>query len=237
MADLGIIKSIIKETKNVWRFKIESPLYDKLNYLPGQLINLYLRSPMDPPHIRSYSVSSWPDDSNEFEIIVTDQPGGLMSQLLFREAKIGTELEYSGPMGVFTLPEEIDRDLFFVCTGSGISPFRSMVNFVTKNKVKTKNIHLIYGCRTESDLLYYNELKELEKENPNFHYHCTLSREKVDGFHNGYVHPIYLDLIKDLKEKPLFYLCGWKQMITDTRTNLNSLDYKMGKDIRIEIFG
>ena len=211
MADLGVIKSIIKETKNVWRFKIESPLYDTLNYKSGQLINLFLRSPIDPPHIRSYSISSWPDNTNE--------------------------LEYQGPMEVFTLPEEIDRDLYFVCTGSGISPFRSMVNYVTKNKVKTKNIHLIYGCRTKADLLYYDELKQLEKENPNFHYHCTLSREEAEGFHHGYVHPIYLDLIKDLKDKPLFYLCGWKQMITDTRTNLNSLDYKMGKDIRIEIFG
>ena len=115
MADLAVIKEIIKETKNVWRFKIESPLYDKLNYKPGQLINLFLRSPMDPPHVRSYSISSWPDDTNQLEIIVTDQPGGIMSELLFRQAKVGTELEYSGPMGVFTLPEEIDRDIFFVC--------------------------------------------------------------------------------------------------------------------------
>ena len=85
--------------------------------------------------------------------------------------------------------------------------------------------------------LNVSDRNRLEKENPNFHYHCTLSREKVEGFYNGYVHPIYLDLIKDLKNKPLFYLCGWKQMITDVRTNLNRLDYKMGKDIRIEIFG
>ena len=229
---MAIIKDIIQETRNVRRFIIEDPLKDKIIYEPGQLINLYLNTPMDSkPHVRSYSVASAPDDTNEFEIIVTDQPGGLMSDFLFNQVDIGSEVIYKGPMGMFTLPEEIDRDLFLVCTGSGISPFRSMVKFLTNNNISTKNIHLIFGCRTKEDLLYFDELKELEKINPNFNYHIALSRVDEEGFHNGYVHDIYLPLIKDLKDKPLFYLCGWRNMILDAKDNLSELGYKMVKDI------
>ena len=234
---MAIIKDIIQETRNVRRFIIEDPLKDKIIYEPGQLINLYLNTPMDSkPHVRSYSVASAPDDTNEFEIIVTDQPGGLMSDFLFNQVDIGSEVGYKGPMGVFTLPETIDRDLYFVCTGSGISPFRSMVNHILKHNIESKNINLVFGCRTKEDLLYFDELKELEKINPNFNYHIALSRVDEEGFHNGYVHDIYLPLIKDLKDKPLFYLCGWRNMILDAKDNLSELGYKMVKDIKIEVY-
>ena len=45
MADLAVIKYIIKETKNVWRFIFESPMYDVIDYKPGQLVNLFLKTP------------------------------------------------------------------------------------------------------------------------------------------------------------------------------------------------
>jgi len=108
--------------------------------------------------------------------------------------------------------------------------------FLTNNNISTKNIHLIFGCRTKEDLLYFDELKELEKINPNFNYHIALSRVDEEGFHNGYVHDIYLPLIKDLKDKPLFYLCGWRNMILDAKDNLSELGYKMVKDIKIEVY-
>ena len=70
MADLAIIKYIIKETKNVWRFVFESPMYDVIDYKPGQLVNLFLKTPLDPiPHVRSYSIASYPDNSNTFELV------------------------------------------------------------------------------------------------------------------------------------------------------------------------
>lgn len=243
MADLAVIKYIIKETKNVWRFIFEAPMYDKLDYKPGQLVNLFLKSPMDPmPHVRSYSIASYPDDSNTFELIITDQPGGKMSDWLFRNASEGAEIGYKGPMGIFTLPETIDRDLYFVCTGSGISPFRSMVNHIFRNNIETKNINLVFGCRTKKDLLYYDELKDLAEKHDKFNFYACLSREDKYGFHHGYVHDVYLPMIEEYPlhkqdNKPLFYLCGWRDMIDEARMHLGERDYKMKKDIKVEIFG
>ena len=56
-----------------------------------------------------------PDSSNRFELIVTYLPGGKMSEYLFKECKIGDEFAYRGPMGIFTLPENLEeRDIYFV---------------------------------------------------------------------------------------------------------------------------
>lgn len=238
--DVAVLTEIIKETKTNWRFVFESPLYAELNFIPGQLVQL-LAKPYAPSEggesiQRNYSVASWPNGSNKFELIITYLKGGKMSEYLFNEAKVGDEFAYRGPMGVFTLPEKIDRDIFFVSTGSGISPFRSMLGWIAENKIPTKNIKLFFGTRTKEDIPYYGEMKKYEELIPNFKFVPCLSREKWEGF-NGYVHGAYLPELTILDEKPLVYFCGWDKMISDGREYLKDLDFKMMEDIRVEIFG
>lgn len=238
--DVAVLTEIIKETKTNWRFVFESPLYAELNFIPGQLVQL-LAKPYAPSEggesiQRNYSVASWPNGSNKFELIITYLKGGKMSEYLFNEAKVGDEFAYRGPMGVFTLPEKIDRDIFFVSTGSGISPFRSMLGWIAENKIPTKNIKLFFGTRTKEDIPYYDEMKKYEELIPNFKFVPCLSREKWEGF-NGYVHGAYLPELTILDEKPLVYFCGWDKMISDGREYLKDLDFKMMEDIRVEIFG
>ena len=239
--NVAVLVDIIKETKTNWRFIFESPLYDKIDFTPGQLVQLAI--PWNPKWgsggqylTRNYSVASWPDGTNRFELIITYLPGGKMCDYLFNDAKIGDEVIYRGPMGVFTLPETIDRDIYFVSTGSGISPFRSMLGYIEKNKIPTKNIKLFFGTRTKEDIPYFEEMKKYEKTIPNFEYIPCLSREKWEG-HNGYVHTAYLPELTTLDEKPLIYFCGWDKMIREGRSYLSDLGYEMMKDIRVEIFG
>ena len=231
-----VLKEVIKETKSNWRFIFEDPLYDKLDYIPGQLIQLCAKPGDDDSVIRNYSVASWPDGTNNIELIITYLEGGAMSEYLFKEAKIGDEFVYRGPMGVFTLPETIDRDIFFVSTGSGISPFRSMVNYIALNGVPTQNVKLFFGTRTQDDICYWEEMKLIESLIPNFEFIPTLSQEEWKG-KTGYVHEHYLSLIDDMKDKPLVYYCGWDRMISEGREHLAKRGFEMTKDIRVEIFG
>ena len=75
--NVAVLTEIIKETKSNWRFIFESPLYDNINFVPGQLVQLgFLESDEAngvPEHMvkRNYSVASFPDGSNKFELIVT----------------------------------------------------------------------------------------------------------------------------------------------------------------------
>jgi len=241
--NVAVLVDVIKETKTNWRFIFESPLYDKLDFVSGQLVQLAI--PWNPKWgsggeylTRNYSVASWADGTNRFELIITYLPGGKMCDYLFNDAKIGDEVIYRGPMGVFTLPDNLmNRDIYFVSTGSGISPFRSMINYLYENKIPFKNIKLFFGTRTEDDLLYRKELEKIQEELPNFEYVPVLSREFRKEFRKGYVHEHYLDLIDSTDEKPWVYFCGWDRMISEGRFHLDERGFEMMKDIRVEIFG
>ena len=236
--NVAILKDIIKETEANWRFIFEDPLVDQINMIPGMLVQLCCKPGQDDSVVRNYSVASWQDGTPRFELIVTNLVGGKMSDYLFKEAKIGDEFVYRGPMGVFTLPDDLtERDIYFVSTGSGISPFRSMINDIYINNRPFKNIKLFFGTRTEADIVYRDELELIDQNLPGFEYIPTLSREKVPGIAEGYVHKHYLDLIDKLDHKPLVYYCGWDRMIREGRDHLAERGFEMSKDIRVEIFG
>ena len=193
---------------------------------------------------RSYSIASWPDGTNVYELLIVLLEGGAGTNYLFNEVTVGSELTFRGAQGVFTLPENIEKDLFFICTGTGIAPFRSMLNYMQLHNIPHKNLYLIFGCRTQKDLLYHEEMKALESKIENFSYMPTLSREGWDG-HKGYVHSLYEEICKKNNEacedmqnlKPAsFYLCGWKAMIDDARQKIAALGYDR-KAVHLELYG
>lgn len=240
----GTVIKIINETYNTRRFFIKVDELEQFDFKPGQFVTLDL-----PIHEkvnkrwRSYSIASWPDGTNVFELLIVLLPGGAGTNYLFNETVEGSTLTFRGAQGVFTLPETIDKDLFFICTGTGIAPFRSMASYIKLHDVPHKEIYLLFGCRTQNDLLYFDELNQLEKDLPGFTYIPTLSREDWQG-RRGYVHALYEAICKENGDKCLdgplvpasFYLCGWKAMIDEAREKIVQLGYDR-KSIHLELYG
>jgi phenol/toluene 2-monooxygenase (NADH) P5/A5 len=241
----GTVIRIENENYNTKRFFIRVAEVNAFNFKAGQFVTLDL-----PIHEnknkrwRSYSIASWPDGTNVFELLIVLLEGGSGTQYLFQNVTEGSEVVFKGPLGLFTLDEQIDKDLFFICTGTGIAPFRSMLHSIIRNKVSHRIIYLIFGCRTQKDLIYFREMRELENSIDNFHYLPTLSREKWDG-HTGYVHTIYEEICKKKNEgvnnigqlnPSSFYLCGWKAMIDEARKRIVELGYDK-KSIHLELYG
>ena len=241
----GVVIRIEEEAFNTRRFWIQIPEVDTFDFKAGQFITLDL-----PIHEqknkrwRSYSIASWPDGTNVIELLIVLLEGGLGTTYFFNEVKVGTELTLRGPQGVFTLPSEIDRDLFLICTGTGIAPFRSMLHYMQLHNVPYEKVYLVFGCRTQKDLLYFNEMKELEQTMRDFTFMPTLSREDWDG-HRGYVHSLYEEICKGNKVacddimnlKPAyFYLCGWKAMVDDAKHKIIEMGYDK-KAVHLELYG
>lgn len=231
----GIVKQIEQATPNTRRYWIELPEVDSFPFKPGQFVTLDL-----PIHEqknkrwRSYSIASMPDGSNVIELVIVEVEGGAGTKYFFHEVNVGSLLTLRGPQGVFVLPDALDKDFIMICTGTGIAPFRSMAHYIKTHSVKSKAVHLIYGCRTKQDLLYADEMKKLETELPNFKYHPALSREEYNGY-KGYVHPIYETLCHE-KQPAKFMLCGWRNMIDEAKTRLVAMGYDR-KDIHQELYG
>ncbi len=235
----GKFIKIEKITEATWRFWIEIPELETFNFKPGQFVTLDLPIADKPnKRWRSYSIASHPDGTNVVELVIVLLEGGLGTHYLFNHVEVGTEVPLRGPQGVFTLPEVIDKDLFFICTGTGIAPFRSMVHHIKLHNIEHKNIYLIFGCRKLCDSLYGDELKELASQVSGFHYIPTYSRENRENetIQHGYVHAIYQNILNSEKPGAHFYLCGWKNMIDDAKQNIIALGYDK-KSIHLELYG
>ena len=232
----GKVIRIEQQNYNTRRFFIQVPELERFDFLPGQFVTLDL-----PIHEkvnkrwRSYSIASWPDGTNIFELCIVLLVDGVGTNYLFNEVKEGDEVTLRGPVGVFTLKDsDFEKDIFLICTGTGIAPFRSMVNGLKVNPREHKNVHLVFGCRTKKDLLYYDELQQLQNELKGFHYHPVLSREGWDGI-SGYVHTVYESLCID-KQPASFFLCGWRAMIDEAKHRILELGYD-NKSIHQELYG
>ena len=225
------LDSIKKEKKSTWRFFIKTSNINKFSFKAGQFIQIKIDN-----LIRSYSIASLPNNENIIELIIVNLNEGKMSNYLFNKIKIGKKFQIKGPLGKFILPEKIDRDIFFISTGTGIAPFRSMLQYIEKNKIKHLNIFIIFGTRSKKDILYYDEMIKLSSKK-NIIYIPTLSREKWTG-QTGYVHSIYEKILNEKNDliAPLFYLCGWRDMIKEARGKLKTFGID-SKSIKLEIYG
>lgn len=235
----GTVIKIENETSSTRRFWIQVPEIAEFSFEPGQFVTLDL-----PIHEqknkrwRSYSIASAPDGTNVFELVIVLLEGGLGTTYLFNEVSVGTEILLRGPQGKFTLPEDTDKDLILICTGTGIAPFRSMVHHITKHNLAYQKVHLVFGCRHFADGLYINELKALQAAHPHIQFHPCYSREAEvpAGTHKGYVHPVYEALTENGNRPANFYLCGWKNMVDEAKQRILAMGYDK-KAIHLELYG
>jgi NAD(P)H-flavin reductase len=181
---------------------------------------------------RSYSIADF-TNGPILELCIVLKHDGAATPLLFN-CKIGDTLMASLPQGRFVLPADpITKPICFICTGTGVAPFRAMVKDLLLHRGFTNEIYLFFGCRTQADILYRLEFETLANQFPNFKYTPVLSRETWDGA-MGYVHPHYLSVFKH-KQDALFYLCGWTVMLKETRDKLKELGYSRA-DIKVEFY-
>jgi ferredoxin-NADP reductase len=234
------------------RFWIELISGEPFDFIPGQFVTLDLPIHEKPSkRWRSYSIASWPDGSPVLELVIVLVEGGAGTTYLFEKIQVGSELTLRGPQGTFILPDPLEKDLFLICTGTGIAPFRAMVHNILNHNLPHPDIYLIFGCRRLGDALYKEEMEEMERKLPGFHYMPTFSRETPQNDQHliriGYVHAVYEEICRQKKQplipatgaevyQPSFYLCGWKNMIDDARKKITDLGFDR-KSIHLELYG
>jgi ferredoxin/flavodoxin---NADP+ reductase len=152
------------------------------------------------PERREYSIYSSEND-DFLEVLVKIVEKGKVSNAL-RKLKPGDRLNVFGPFGFFVPPMEdiAQKHHLFVATGTGISPFISMIR--THQGLR---YDLLHGIRTEKEA--YGK-KEVPKER----YITCVSGEKAGVFQGRVTE--YLKQM-DIIEDSICYLCGNCEMIYD----------------------
>lgn len=227
------VTNIIQESLTVRRFFLD--MGEAFDFIPGQFITMDL--PTGKKRLdrwKSYSIASTPS-GNLIELCIVLVPDGKGTNYLFNEISVGSILKCKGPGGNFVRPRQTPKELICICTGTGIAPFRSMIQSWITNEIPSYPVHLIFGTRTVEDILYHEELKLLASEHLWLSYSVALSREEYEG-HQGYVHDIYTTQYKDASNDRLFMICGWQAMVDEAVQNLKDLGYP-AENIIYELYG
>ena len=93
-----------------------------------------------------------------------------------RELPVGSEVEVEPPKGNFGLPEDPSRPLVFVAGGIGITVFRSMLRFISEERLPYR-VTLIYSNRDRESTAFLDELRELEQALPDFRLILTMTQD------------------------------------------------------------
>ncbi len=125
----------------------------------------------------------------------------------------GDRLDITGPFGVFTLREG-DNDLVFVGGGAGMAPILSLLRAMAERGL-TRKATFFYGARTNKDLCFEAELRELEDKLTDFRYIPALSEPGDDEDWDGET-GLITDVVKrhasDLRGAHA-YVCGPPPMV------------------------
>jgi ferredoxin-NADP reductase len=196
----------------------------KFGFVPGQWLSLKQTKPNGEELTRAYSIAS-PPDGKRFALCLNRVPDGFMSNYLC-DLEVGAEIAGQGPFGNFILRPPL-RDTVFIATGTGIAPYRSMLQwlFADPSRHQDKQFWLLFGSRTEKDIYYHDEFSRLVDQHKHLHYLPTLSRGDASwkGL-RGYVQEHVAEIVNGRTDMHA-YICGLDKMVTANRELLKSLDW------------
>ena len=202
-----LVESATMELPDTKTLKLKWPEGYDIDFKTGQFITVYFGDA--PSYKRAYSLSSSALDRGFYEITI--KRDGKMGTRLVDWTKSGDTLFVIPPTGRFLPVLEPEMHLICIAGGSGVTPFRAFAREACQRKVSTK-ITVLYSVRTPVDIIFHNEFRKLESDNPNFRFHVTCTRLalKLTGL-NGppraidsqWVHEHLTDL-----SQTVFYACG-----------------------------
>jgi len=206
---------------NFAEFKFELLEPNRISFEAGQY--LLLEVP-ETGHQRSYSIASPPSLDHAIHLLVDFTPQGPGSKYL-QSLKPGEEVKMIAPLGRFVISDQdsqigqTEKKIVLLATGSGIAPYRSMIEDRLITKKDYRPLTLIWGLRYESDQFWYDDFSLLALQHPNFSFQPVLSRPNEGWqFHKGYVTDV-LSIQDDFSETG-YFLCGNGSMVKDAREML-----------------
>ena len=211
------ISEIISRTADVSSYRLPRPA--ELNFKPGQFFFITIKKD-EKELTHHFSFSSSPTEKEHFEFTkkLTDHE----YSLALKASKVGDWAKIDAPYGQFTFEGEHPK-IALLSGGIGITPFISICKNATDMQLDSK-ISLFYGCRTEVDIAFYNELETMQQKNRNLKVLFIVAQAGPEW--KGATGIITGDMIKkelpDYKEN-VFYTCGPPPMVKAMETIIASL--------------
>jgi NAD(P)H-flavin reductase len=198
-----------------------------MSFAPGQFNMLYAFGAGEVP------VSISGDSADPARLTHTVRAVGAVTRSI-QKLKRGDRLGVRGPFGCgWPVETAAGKNVVLVAGGIGLAPLRSAVYHVFRNRQRYRNVSLLYGARTQRDLLYRHELERWRAR-----FDCdvdvtldTATREW--GGHVGVVTSLIPRLQSDPRES-VAMMCGPETMMRFTVAALKERGFQE-QDIYLSI--
>jgi ferredoxin-NADP reductase len=201
-----IVGAVAPEAADTKTVRLTWPAGYDPKFHTGQFITCYW--PDEPEYKRAYSLSSCALDRGFYEFTVRRDVK--MGTRLVDWIKPGQRLMVLPPAGKFLPVYEPDKHLICIAGGSGVAPFRGFAREAARRSLETR-MTILYSVRTGKDIIFRDEFRRLEQENPKFSFHVTCTRvPEGDPWpgRRGRIDAVWIR--KQVADPPntVFYACG-----------------------------
>src|ERR1035441_2355991 len=200
-------------------FRFEKP--SNWTFKAGQFLDMTLLNPSDTDaegNTRSFSIASAP---HEETLMVATRMRDTAFKRVLGTMPPGPALTPEAPSRALTLHNDVERAAVFLAGGIGITPFRSIVFGAAKEKIP-QQIFLFYSNRRPEDAPFLDELRALEKENPNYKLVASMTEmaksHRVWQGESGRIHQAMLARYLKDAVSPMYYIAGPPEMVKGLHT-------------------
>ncbi len=229
------VVEVIQETASSRTFRMKRTDGELPPFRAGQYVSLGVEL-QGVRTSRPYSIASAPGEER-IDLTVRDVVDGFVAPHLLSSVEVGQTFVSSGPQGSFYHePLCHGRELVFLAGGSGITPFMSMVRDQARRGWPCR-ITLLYGSRSEDDVIFDAQLRELAGAAEAFTYVPVIS-EPGPGFdgRSGLLDAACIGEVVGGVAGKTFYLCGPPAMFDFCQPVLDELGVPIHR-IKRELYG
>jgi len=151
---------------------------------------------------------------SEKELVTTTRLRDSAFKRELKDLPEGSEVEFDGANGSFTLHKTESTPAVFLIGGIGITPIRSMIAEATNQKTDHE-LTLLYSNKTPEDAPFLSDFEDMEKRNRHFTFVPVMTRSDADEWsgERGHIDAELLKRYVSDINKPIYYLSGPGDMV------------------------
>jgi predicted ferric reductase len=217
------VVQVTKASASDWELELEKSGDFPFEFDAGQFVWL---TTSRLPWLRvehPFSIASSPAASPRLKFIIrqlgdfTATLGGLQP---------GRQVLVDGPFGIFTLAGRRGHGVALIAGGAGIGPILGIIRGL-RDQHEARPIRLLYGNRTADQLVCQDELRQIERDLPDFRQIIALERPDPKAQHTGFIdrNMIAAALPPAAKKHWLIFVCGSPAMVHAVVRALRRMGY------------
>jgi len=222
------ITRVNKHTQTVWSFFMVPQSGPRPEFKAGQVAILKINDCAD-----AYMAFASAPEEDEFEFLVKYSPESPKGAATLFGSQTDKQVVLKNIVGRgFPIEDYDDHDLVFVAMGTGLAPLRSTLRHLFRSRKNYGRLVVLYGARTTDDFCFEREMATEWREQE-VELRQVISQPNGDwSGPTGYVQSLLDNIVPELRN-PVALVCGSKEMIEQTRSQLLNLGFAPGKILTI----